>query len=359
MVRRDYGNAISVFEFSPVEGAYGASYVSLQLAPGDAVTITLAGQLALTGRVTTRSVAYDKSSHQVVIAGRSVTSDAVDSSIAVKPGNYNGYTFQQAANAVLAEHNINLIMADAGDAATKTFANLVVHYGETAAEFISRMALQRGLYLTDNAQGNLVASRLGQNTSSGATFTEGQNILRATAKMDNQGVVGSYSGVAQSPGNDQNWPPRAFSSTATATGGLPNLRKLFIVEHPTNSAADLADRVQHEADISTLPEFTVNITVNGWTNPSGQLWDTQQVVSVYSPMLFYGGTTTQQLGIQSITFQQDDQNGSTTTLELKPTRLLSETANSGAAAAPAGGTSPFNTNVNTPTPDKPDYTIST
>lgn len=329
-IRRDYGNAISVFEFSPVEGSYGPNNGALKLQPGDKVQIYLAGQLALTGAVTTRSVAYDERSHQVIIAGKSLTHEAKESAVVIKPGNYNGSTFEQAAKGVLAPHGINLVMLNPGDAASKPFKSLAVQYGETVAAFISRMAMMRGLFLNDDVNGNLVASQLKSDSAPVATFVEGQNIIRATAKMDNQGVAGQYQGVSQHPGDDNNWPPRAVSASTTQTAGPPNRKRLFISEHPAD-ASDLTARVEHESAVSAWPLFSCSITTPGWLTPDGKLWDpTTMTVTVYSPMLFPTQTATVKLGIQSVTFNQDSQNGTTTTLEMTLPQLLSETASSGA-----------------------------
>ena len=55
----------------------------------------------------------------------------------VQPGTYDGSTFQQAAQAVLAPHNISLTMANPPNGASQPFKSLAVQYGETVAAFIS------------------------------------------------------------------------------------------------------------------------------------------------------------------------------------------------------------------------------
>jgi prophage tail gpP-like protein len=355
MVRRSYDNAISVFEFTPTENDYGSHYQSLRLKPGDEVSITLAGQLALTGRVTTRTVAYDGKSHQIVVAGRTIGAVLRDASVKVKQGNYDGYTFEQAARSVMQPHNISLVMSEAGDDAKIPFKRLSVQYGESPAEFIGRLAMQRGLYLSDDPKGNLVASKPKGNAPSSGTFTEGVNILRATCKMDDQGQAGKHTGVAQAPGSDSSWPSRAISASVTTSGSPPDVERLFLIEHPTDSANDLKARVQYEADVSSLPVFTVSVTVIGWTTNSGELWSPLMKASVYSPMLFWGNQTTVVCGIQSVTFQQDSANGSTTTLEMTLPNLLSKTAFSNAQQAPLDSPKFFGgSDIGTAKPDTPD-----
>jgi len=54
--------------------------------------------------------------------------------------------------------------------------------------------------------------------------------------------------------------------------------------------------------------------VQGWLRPDGKLWDTCDNVSVKSPSAFPNEDGFQTLGIQSVTYSQDSDNGTTTTL---------------------------------------------
>lgn len=315
MVRRDFGDGISVFRFAAAEGSYGPNYSGLKLQPGDAVTISLGGQQVIDGYVTTRSGAYDKDSHQLVIAGKSKTCDLKDSSVVVQPGTYDGSTLEQAANAVMAPHGISLTMLNPPDSISKPFASLAVQYGETVGEFVSRMAAMRGVFVTDDEQGNLVVGQGDPSAGAVAELTEGVNIKRCTFLIDDQTKFSKYEGTAQQPGNDQNWPPRANSAVATDDSARPNRYKLFVAEHPADSD-ELATRVNHEAASSSWQEVRLTVTVVGWFKPDGSLWKPVENISVNSPMAFPNADGAYTLGAQAVIFSQDDQNGTETTLEL-------------------------------------------
>jgi len=315
MVRVEYGNPISVFEFTPTEGAYGPSYSNLKIQPGDAVTISLAGHQVINGYVTTRSVSYDEKSHQIVIAGKSKTCDIKDSSVVMKPGNYDGNTFEQAARGVMAPHPVNLVMSNPPASASTPFPSLSVQYGETCAEFITRIANIRGLILSDNANGDLVAGQANASAAPVAQLIEGANILRAVGKLDDQTKFAKLSTAGQQVGNDQNWPPRAISASSTNSDTRPNRYKLIVAEQPVSSQ-ELVDRVNFEQTRSLWPSVECSITVFGWLKPDGTIWKIPDMISIYSPMIFPTASGMVSLCVKSTVFAQDSTSGTTTTLEL-------------------------------------------
>jgi prophage tail gpP-like protein len=311
-VERVYGD-FSVFEFTPTENAYGQNYSQLALVPGVPVTINLGGVQVINGFVTNRSVAYDSKSHQVVIAGKSKIEHLRKSSVVVKPGTYDGYTFQQAAQAVMQPHPVNLIMKNPPPSASKPFANLSVQYGETVAEFIQRISMMRGIFIWDDMQGNLCAGAADNGVV--ADLVEGQNILRAHMVWDNQLAMSVWKSVGQQPGNDQNWPPRAISATGTNSGYPSNWFSLWHAEHP-GDAEDMATRVNYEQALAAQTGLQVSATVVGWKKPDGSLWDVGDGVTLLSPMLFPTQNSAVTLYAQSVLYEQDSANGTTTTLNL-------------------------------------------
>ena len=336
-VRRDYGDWVSTFEFTAAEpGASGAGYASVPLTPGSAVQVYLGSQKVIDGSVTTRSASFDEKSHDVVIAGKSLT-QAMDSSAPIQQGNYNGSTFEQAAQGVLQSTGVNLVIQNPPDIASKPFDNLSVQYGEGVGEFIERIAKMRGFFLTDDQDGNLVASQAG---SSGpvAALQEGVNILRGICTLDNQNAWSSLNVAGQQPGTDQNWPPRDYSATVQGPSDGNGKSRTIIAEHP-GDAQDFQQRVNFEAARAAWGQVDCQITVVGWFKDDGSLWVPTESVTVLSPTLFPSETGAVTLGIQAVVYAQDDKSGTTTTLHLKKPEALSTNPN------------PFTGNSSAPTPD--------
>jgi hypothetical protein len=98
----------------------------------------------------------------------------------------------------------------------------------------------------------------------------------------------------------------------------------------------------HAADLNAAKDFEANVTVRGWMN-GGKPWilDVGKLVTLYSPMLLPQNTA--KLGIQAVTHRQNDQTGTTTTLNLcLPARLGSSDPidDSGGGSQGSGGYSP-------------------
>lgn len=350
MVRCDFANQpVRLFEFTPAEGSYGRQFQNFGLVPGDQVTISLAGEQVINGEVTTRSVAYDKASHQIVIAGKCKTADLAKSSVVVKPGTYDGYTFEQAARAVMQPHPSQLIMSNPPQSASKPFANLAVQYGETVGEFVDRIAKMRGLFLWDDENGNLLAGGADPSGAPVADLVEGQNILSATLNWTNDQVLNTFRTTGQQPGNDTNWPPRAISATGQNPGAKPNLFHLHLAEHPGDSE-DMASRVNYELALRGQVGVQPSVTVVGWKKPGGGLWQITDQVSLYSPMLFPAQSGPITFGINTLTFKQDGE-GTTTTLGLALPWAQSTAKYVGATSGGSGLPQP----PQQATPDEPDW----
>ena len=352
-VKRDFHNGVSTFQFSASEVvSSGQGWSSVRLNTGDAVQIYLGGALVITGYITSRVAAFESNSHELVIAGKSLTMDVHDSSVVIKPGTYNGTTFEQAARGVLAPHPVGLKIINPPSIVSKPFKSLSVQYGETCGEFISRIANMRGLIISDDENGNVVAGQGDPTAASVAELVEGKNILRATAQLDNQTAFSKYQVAGQNTGDDSNWPPRDNSATVTNPNARPNRYKLTMAENP-GDAEDFAQRANFEMTHSQWTYVRCTVTVTGWKKPSGDLWKPTDNITISSPMLFPNESGSMTLGVQSVTYAQDSQNGTTTTMECVLPWMLTTAPDPGVRTDGAGNpiTDPLPNQAQPDTPD--------
>lgn len=354
-LQRDYGDTVSVFQFVCAEpGPFGKGWGQLRLKPGDRAEVSLGGIKAATCYICDRTAAFDADSHDLVVSGRSITADAVDSSIPIKPGSFNGQTFEQAARAVLQPHGVGLKILNPPDIASKPFERLSVQFGETAHEFIARIASLRGMMLTDDADGNYVAGQNDPGSGSVAELVEGKNIFSGRVSLDDQSAWSRYSGAGQMAGNDQRWPPRDYSATLTNSNVRSNRVVQFISQHQGDSD-DQRQAVNHEVARSLWNVVNASITVIGWKRSDGKLWEPAKNVTVRSPMSFPNESGSMLLGIQSVTFTQDAQSGTKTTLELVLPQALSTRGDGGSIGATPGAEDPIKNPIpSLAQPDAPD-----
>ncbi len=103
-VRCEVNAPYDYFRFSSAERdpIPQADWTKWQIKPGDACTVSLAGQQVIDGYVESRQVAYNATSHGIQIIGKGVPVWASKSSIASKNGNFDGMSVEEAARKVLA-----------------------------------------------------------------------------------------------------------------------------------------------------------------------------------------------------------------------------------------------------------------
>lgn len=355
-VKRQYGdNAVTAFQFAatesvPAQGSGSATGIRCQ--PGDAVKVYLAGIKVVDGYVTDRQTAYDANSHDVVIAGMSKTVDLAAGSMPLKRGSLHGYTFQQATNLALSGTGVSLVVKNTGPTFGKPFNSLNIDPGETRFQFIDKLARMRGLFLTDDADGNLVCNAGNPTGQAGADLAEGVNILRARATLSDQSAWSTLSMYGQNTDPNADGPPRAVSATATGGPSRADRQRVCTAEHPCDSE-DAKVRLGLEVARSLWPQVECTIVVVGWKRPDGSLWDVLGTVNVKSRKLFPNASGSLTLGVQSVTFSKNNEEGTLTELVLVRPEALTSLGHPGIQSDAQGNI--VNSPAPTPQADPPDY----
>jgi prophage tail gpP-like protein len=315
LVRRVYGSSIgSEFEFTAAEPLDTAKldFQNWKIVPGDRCTVTLAGILACSGFVFVRHPAFNAETHGLKITGRSKTADAVDSSALIDGGQYKGYTFEAIASALAQSAGVNLVVRGHSPTLTMPFPQFSIAWGETVFSAIERLARLRGLHLTDDENGNLVADVFDPNAGTAGQLIEGGNLIEAYAAIDGTNSLGSILAGSQRPGNDQVNGDAARDNSATVTN--PNARagrrSLIILEEP-GSSQDCAIRANHEMSYRATDLVDCHCVVQGWQSSPGALWEVGRNYSVKSPMLDLDRV----LAARQVVYTQDE-SGSRTAIDL-------------------------------------------
>jgi prophage tail gpP-like protein len=206
--------------------------------------------------------------------------------------------------------------------------------------------------LWDDKNGDLLAGGGDTNAAPVGDLTEGVNILRVSATWNNELAFSKWKGVGQQPGNDNDWPPRAISATGTNPSNPANWFNLWHAEHP-GDAQDMVARVNYEQALSGQAGLQIQVTVVGWKNPAGNLWDVDQNITLLSPMIFPTQKTPITFKAHSCLYEQDNANGTTTTLSLVLPEFMSSIPINNIPDYPAGSGLPSQP-MQPATPDQPD-----
>jgi prophage tail gpP-like protein len=300
------------------------AWQKLQFKPGDRCEIILAGVLAVTGVIETRQVAYDANNHGVQLLGKSVTAWPARSSVDTKTGSFDKMTYEQVARKVL--QNFGVGIKTLGQLNKTPFEHLQNQPGETIWEFLDRIARPKGIILSSDPFGNFVL--IGEHTFGIVTnLYEGLNIKSMQCVITDKYSFDKYRVDSQRPPGDKGNVVKASQMTVTVPGTVTKIPSILITssEHTQGTDAELLKHAQNLRKWSDGMVITATVVVQGWLRDEQSLWSPGENVYVKSPMALLDDV----LKIERVTFQQDRNTGTTTSIDLVNPWKLNDTYNVG------------------------------
>lgn len=319
VVVRDVENDSSDYcMFTCSEGSpLSHSIATMQIRPGQKCTVSLAGDLVITGKVETRQVAYTATAHGIQIIGQAYTRALTLGSVVHKTREFKKKSFQQITDELVKPFGIKF--KPIGQISQKVFERLNIAHGETPWAVIERLARLRNVTLGTDVDGSLTGRT--EWPSTGDSLIEGQNILEARETMttiSNGDNDNSHFKITQQPPTgDKDWGAKAaqqfhadqFNNLFVFGGSGSYVPLVTALEHPGDKD-DAQTRGETEQTQRANEELRVDIVVQGWLRPSGTLWKAGTTVHVKSPMLIVDEV----LKIKEVEFSQDSKAGTRTTL---------------------------------------------
>lgn len=296
----------------------------------DACRVYVGRDLVLTGYVDDYNPAFSARDHKVAVAGRSKTMDIVDCMPDLKGGQFTGYKLDQIARAVAQPFGVDVdVQVDVG----APFPDATMERTETGFAFLERLARQRRVLLTDDAQGRLVIARAGSKRASDS-LVQGGNILRATARLSGRGRFSEYrvkgqtgenhapaqSGLSVNlPGGGTATLGRQAAVVVDGQGvakddGVPRYRPFVLMAESALDATKKQERAEWQMRHNRGKGTETHITVQGWRQRNGALWDVNHLCRVRAPWL----ALDEELLISSVTYRLDGREGRRTDLVLTP-----------------------------------------
>lgn len=299
---------VAVLTITEAPGANGAIGQALQIKPGDQATITLAGQLFLSGRVYERQAAIDANNHSVRVAVASNVQPTTRACVPLKDGNFRNYSFQAIANKVLSPLGITLKTKNPPSGWDKPFKNINTEPGETVWNLLERLSRYRGIRLIDDENGNLVAHGSASKESKGG-LVEGQNILSASGAIQYP-IDTSADVVGNQPGSDTVSGDQARSSAGKyeMTGGSYKVHSVVRADIPIEGD-DARRLAEWHQTLSGAQQATVQVVSQGWLLSNGELPKIYDSIDLDIPSLMI---KTSELPVAELLFSQD-QGGTKTT----------------------------------------------
>jgi len=255
----------------------------VRIRQGEAVEVRIGEELLLTGYVFSTPIRYDGTSITLSISGRSKTADLVDCAAINSPGQWRGQSVQKIVEALAGEYGIKVVNEAA---VTLGLDDHTIEPGETAFESIDRLLTLSRLFSTDDGLGRLVIATPGTAGRAVDPLELGKNILTGDTSLDFSNVFSEYISRGQRSGTDDTYGPAASEVEARIDDDRVARRRVKVISQSGQLTEKMArDRVQWERANALSKAMTLNYTVQGWRQSSGQLWRHNMIVRVIDPLI--------------------------------------------------------------------------
>jgi prophage tail gpP-like protein len=328
-VQRRWADSCTLFRFTaaerdPIFTKQGFPlWQKLQFKPGDLCTVLMADQLAVTGFIETRQVAYDADQHGVQLDGKSRSELAAKSSVDSETGSWDNQNFMQIASNVAGKYGVGVIPVGSPD--SSPFVQCQNEKGELVWDFLERLARQKGIVLGSDHLGNFLA--IGPHSFPVIDrLIEGYNIKSCQCVISHKDIHLDVDVSAQLKPTDQVNGSAANEVTAQVSSAVQNVlySKIIIpMETPPADQGEVFKRANYERMWKDGSLINATIVVQGWLRAGRALWNAGDQVHVYSPMAMLD----QPMAIQNCTFSQDNRQGTITTLDLVNPEALQGSTN--------------------------------
>ena len=265
------------------------------IARGQSFCIQIGGRPVVNGFIDSVDSEISATTRSLSITGRSLAGDLVDCSYIGRSQFTDNPTMSVIVNTMLEPFGIKSIFKVDGGSFTK----LDIRQGEKVAEVIDRMAREKNLIVYSDFEGNLVFDQGGSSRST-SDIIQGQNLLSASVRRNNTDRFSEYFIKSQSSGI-VGTPQNAIQNTGSATDeGVTRYRPLLLVGENSNNQQTATQRAAYEANIRSAKSEVFNVSVQGWFQRDGSLWDINQIVGLRSSYLDHDGD----LLVDSVSFSK-------------------------------------------------------
>lgn len=134
------------------------NFSGFDLTTGQAFSLTHNGNIVMTGYIDEINDSFDAKTITFDLSGRSKTAQLVDSAAIFESGEFNDMSLSDIASALCKPFNISVLnLSDDSESFTK----VRIEQGESCHDLLERLARQRGVLLTTNANSDLVITTAG------------------------------------------------------------------------------------------------------------------------------------------------------------------------------------------------------
>ncbi|TCR69687.1 hypothetical protein [Bosea sp. BK604] len=253
---------------------------TIRTAASDGVAwgVTAGGNLVLTGHVEKRSPRLGEAEAELAISGRSKTGDVVDSAADHESGEFRDKKAPEVLGALAGKQNVK-VESELDHPPRELFR---LRPGETIFTAAERWSRAEGFAIGDTPEGNLALRKAGSKRHAGS-LTEGRNVRDASAVHDDSKRFGKVKVRAQAP---DGYAPDDLQVEDEAGDTQAGRQRLKVIVPPEQiRKKDARKRAQWHRDRAAGEGTTCEVTVTGWRDEGGTLWQPGWLIFAELPSL--------------------------------------------------------------------------
>ncbi|NLS02326.1 hypothetical protein HGP14_02940 [Rhizobium sp. P32RR-XVIII] len=283
----------------------------ISVSPGQAATVKTSGEVLLTGYVRDVRPSHDATSRELMATICSRTVDATECSVEHPTGEVMNKDL-----AAIAKEFDGLGIGIESDGTLPVEPRHKLHVGETLFSTIERRARGRGILIYDTPKGKLKLTTKPEGTHTGGLIW-GKNIEQASSEITERG---RHSAVKVRGQASEGTGKQQLRAEATARdAGVTRSRPLIIVHEGETTVDRLKKRADWGVKRGAGYAATASITVTGWRDAGGTIWNRNWLVYVEDSWIGIEGM----MVIKSVTLTQESEGqGTYAVLSLADPRAL-------------------------------------
>jgi prophage tail gpP-like protein len=297
--------------------------------PFTEVELLASGSQLLKGYVQDYQPSYSADQHEVALTLVSDSIDYADNSVKSETGFFENKTVSEIAEELGKPFGLGIVVSpQAVSAAGEVIEWFQLRLGAaTPWSEMMRLLPQRGLTMRGRADGKAEITKEGDEMHAGGLI-EGWNIIAATGLMTSRELFAETSAVGQGDETeDEDYEPEGVAFDERVTR---ERYKQVVVEEAADQKL-LQKRAEHEKARAAGFSAQATIVTPGFRDAGGTLWEPYRGIYVQSPKL----KLWRNMIIQEVTFSQDPDGGTVSTLSLHAP------GTGGGEASPEGEGDPF------------------
>lgn len=293
---------------------YPGDASALVVQPGDVCTVSIGGDLVITGYVDRLQPSFNKDTHTIRVIGRSKSADLVDCSAEWPNGQIVGASALEICTKLAQPYGITVKgKTDVGP----PIPQLNLTLGETAYAICERTCRYRGLLIYDQADGSVLLDVAGSDSmDSGVAEGPKGNVQEASADYSIDGRYSDYKAFLQSMDVLGDLGEGGNQIGATTDEGVKRHRQLDLIAEAGGGGRDVClKRALWESARRFGRGFVLTVVVDSWRSAGGTLWAPNKKVPVSIPSLKVPDTD---WVIATVRFLLSPESGTQAVLELIP-----------------------------------------